>query len=57
LFLADVHWELPGIAEERQITTKEQMLDEMCATLGGRAAEDLILAASQLGHERPGKGD
>ena len=27
--------------EERQITTKEQMLDEMCATLGGRAAEEL----------------
>ena len=33
-------WYLP---EERQITTKEQMLDEMCATLGGRAAEELIL--------------
>ena len=32
-------WYLP---EERQITTKEQMLDEMCATLGGRAAEDLF---------------
>lgn len=31
-------WYLP---EERQITTKEQMLDEMCATLGGRAAEEL----------------
>ena len=31
-------WYLP---EERQITTKEQMLDEMCALLGGRAAEDL----------------
>ena len=29
-------WYLP---EERQITTKEQMLDEMCALLGGRAAE------------------
>ncbi|MFT5724042.1 MAG: ATP-dependent metalloprotease FtsH [Bacteroidia bacterium] len=29
-------WYLP---EERQITTTEQMLDEMCATLGGRAAE------------------
>ena len=28
--------------EERQITTKEQMLDEMCATLGGRAAEELF---------------
>jgi cell division protease FtsH len=33
-------WYLP---EERQITTKEQMLDEMCATLGGRAAEELFL--------------
>ena len=29
-------WYLP---EERQITTTEQLLDEMCATLGGRAAE------------------
>ena len=27
--------------EERQITTKEQLLDEMCAALGGRAAEDI----------------
>jgi ATP-dependent metalloprotease FtsH len=32
-------WYLP---EERTITTKEQMLDEMCATLGGRAAEELF---------------
>ena len=32
-------WDLP---EERQITTKEQMLDEMCALLGGRAAEELF---------------
>ncbi len=32
-------WYLP---EERQINTKEQMLDEMCATLGGRAAEELF---------------
>ena len=32
-------WYMP---EERQITTKEQMLDEMCATLGGRAAEDVF---------------
>ena len=30
------------LSEERQITTKEQMLDEMCATLGGRAAEELF---------------
>ncbi len=32
-------WYLP---EERQINTKEQMLDEMCALLGGRAAEELF---------------
>ena len=32
-------WYLP---EERQITTREQMLDEMCATLGGRAAEEIF---------------
>lgn len=32
-------WYLP---EERQITTSEQLLDEMCATLGGRAAEKVI---------------
>ena len=32
-------WYMP---EERQITTKEEMLDEMCATLGGRAAEELF---------------
>ena len=32
-------WYLP---EERQIPTKEQMLDEMCALMGGRAAEELF---------------
>ena len=32
-------WYLP---EERSITTKEQLLDEMCSALGGRAAEQLI---------------
>ncbi len=32
-------WYLP---EERQITTTEQILDEMCAALGGRAAESII---------------
>ena len=32
-------WYLP---EERQITTKEEMLDEMCSLLGGRAAEELF---------------
>lgn len=31
-------WYLP---EERQITTESQMLDEMCALLGGRAAEEV----------------
>lgn len=35
-------WYLP---EERQITTKEQMLDMMCATLGGRAAEELFVGS------------
>jgi cell division protease FtsH len=32
-------WYLP---EERQITTTEQLLDEMCATLGGRASEQVF---------------
>ena len=32
-------WYLP---EERQLTTTEQMTHEMCATLGGRAAEEVI---------------
>lgn len=32
-------WYLP---EERSLTTTEQMLDEMCATLGGRAAEQVM---------------
>lgn len=32
-------WYLP---EERQITTTEQMMDDMAATLGGRAAEEII---------------
>ncbi len=31
-------WYLP---DERQITTTEQILDEMCATLGGRASEEI----------------
>jgi cell division protease FtsH len=39
-------WYLP---EERQITTTEQMLDEMCATLGGRAAEELIFKKISTG--------
>lgn len=32
-------WYMP---EERQLNTKEQMLDEMCSLLGGRAAEELF---------------
>lgn len=32
-------WYLP---EERQITTREHLIDEMAATLGGRAAEQLV---------------
>lgn len=32
-------WYLP---EERQITTTEQMMEEMAATMGGRAAEEII---------------
>ena len=39
-------WYLP---EERQITTKEQMLDEMCAILGGRAAEELFTGRISTG--------
>ncbi|WP_455632815.1 ATP-dependent zinc metalloprotease FtsH, partial [Parabacteroides sp.] len=39
-------WYLP---EERQITTREQLQDEMCATLGGRAAEELFLGKISTG--------
>ena len=39
-------WYLP---EERQLTTKEQMLDEMCALLGGRAAESVVLGKVSTG--------
>ncbi|MCB0803547.1 MAG: ATP-dependent zinc metalloprotease FtsH [Flavobacteriales bacterium] len=39
-------WYLP---EERQITTKEQMLDEMCAALGGRAAEEVMFGEISTG--------
>lgn len=39
-------WYMP---EERQITTKEQMLDEICALLGGRAAEDLFIGEISTG--------
>ncbi len=39
-------WYLP---EERQITTTEQLCDEMAATLGGRAAEELIFGKVSTG--------
>lgn len=39
-------WYLP---EERQITTTEQLLDEMCAALGGRAAEEIMFGKVSTG--------
>ncbi len=39
-------WYLP---EERQISTYEQMLDEITATLGGRAAEEIIFGKISTG--------
>ena len=39
-------WYLP---EERSLTTTEQMLDEMCATLGGRAAEEVAFGNISTG--------
>ena len=39
-------WYMP---EERQITTKEAMLDEICALLGGRAAEELFIGQISTG--------
>ena len=39
-------WYLP---EERQITTSEQIMDEMCATLGGRAAEEIVFGKISTG--------
>ena len=39
-------WYLP---EERQITPAQALLDEMCATLGGRAAEELFLGRISTG--------
>lgn len=39
-------WYLP---EERQLVMKDHMLDEMCATLGGRAAEELFLHQTSTG--------
>jgi ATP-dependent metalloprotease FtsH len=39
-------WYLP---EERQITTTEQILDDMCAALGGRAAEEVAFGKISTG--------
>ncbi len=39
-------WYLP---EERSITTTEQMLDEMCATMGGRASEEINFSKISTG--------
>jgi len=39
-------WYLP---EERQITTTEQILDEMCSALGGRAAEEVAFGKISTG--------
>jgi ATP-dependent metalloprotease FtsH len=39
-------WYLP---DERQITTYEQMIDEMIATLGGRAAEEIVFGKISTG--------
>ncbi len=39
-------WYLP---EERQLTTTEQMYDELCATLGGRAAEQVTFGNISTG--------
>lgn len=39
-------WYLP---EERQLTNREHLLDEMCATLGGRAAEEEFLSQTSTG--------
>ena len=39
-------WYMP---EERQITTKKAMLDEICALLGGRAAEELFIGQISTG--------
>lgn len=39
-------WYLP---EERQITNTEQLMDELSATLGGRAAEDVVFGKISTG--------
>ena len=37
------------LPEERQLTNKEHLLDEMCSTLGGRAAEEVFLNQTSTG--------
>lgn len=39
-------WYLP---EERQLTNRDHILDEMCSTLGGRAAEEVFLGQISTG--------
>ena len=39
-------WYLP---EERQITTREQIMDELAATLGGRASEEIVFGKISTG--------
>jgi ATP-dependent metalloprotease FtsH len=39
-------WYLP---DERQLTTKEQMMDEMAATIGGRVAEEMVTGKISTG--------
>lgn len=41
-------WYLP---EERQITTKAQLLDQLCSVLGGRAAEELVFGQVSTGSQ------
>ena len=39
-------WYMP---QERQITTKDQLLDQMCSVLGGRAAEEIVFGEISTG--------
>ena len=39
-------WYLP---QERQITTKDQLLDQMCSVLGGQAAEEIVFGEISTG--------
>ena len=39
-------WYLP---EERQLVTKEQLIDEMCSLIGGRVAEEMITGQPSTG--------